>query len=181
MLFSEVKNNLVKDNCYKIGKIFKPHGIDGQLNVSVYVALDEIEKESIIVDINGSLIPFFVDFKVSRFNDNSGIIKLIDVDTKEQAKLLNDCNIYLPKSELKNIEEVLVDFENFIIGYILKDAENEIIGEILDFIDDNKNPVYIVEYKDDEIYLPIHSIEILEVDYSMQIVKADVPPTLLEL
>ena len=171
MLFSEGKNNLVKDNCYKIGKIFKPHGIDGQLNVKIYVALDEIEKESIIVDINGSLIPFFVDFEVSRFNDNSGIIKFLDVNTKEQAKALSDCSIYLPKSELKNIEEVLVDFENFVIGYVLQKADNEEVGAILDFIDDNKNPVYIVEYNDDEIYLPIHSIQILKVDSRGDIYK----------
>ncbi|MBN2663133.1 MAG: hypothetical protein JXR68_05745 [Bacteroidales bacterium] len=181
MLFNEAKNNLNFDNCYKIGKIFKPHANKGQVSAKIFVALEILKLESVFVEMNKNLIPFFIDYSMSSFNNASAIIKFIGIDNMESSKIFSSNNVYFPKIQLPDIEDFLTDFENFIIEYLLYTSDNKLVGKILEFIDDNKNPLFVVEYKNADVLLPIFSIEIIEADFQNQKIIANIPQSLLEL
>jgi len=180
MLFNEAKNNLDFSNCYKVGKIFKPHANKGKISASLLIALNELKLESIFVEINKNLIPFFIDYSNSSINDTSAILKLKNVDFY-RAKIFKNNNIYIPKNKLSKIKEYITDFENFVIGYELFDSKKNKIGEILDFIEDNNNPIFVVEYKNSDVFLPIFSIEIINTDFTNRKIIAEIPQSLLDL
>lgn len=181
MSFVEAKKNLNFDNCFKIGEILKPHANKGQVSAKIYVALEILKLESVFVDMNKNLIPFFIDYSMSSFNDSAAIIKFKGIDSIESSKIFNSNDVYFPKLQLPNLEEVLIDFENFVVGYSLCNSEKKIIGEILEFVDDNKNPLFVVEYKNSDVLLPVLSIEIIETDFLNKKIFANIPQSLLEL
>ena len=51
-----------KENCQKIGTIIKAHGVKGELIVQFDVEIFETlrETESIFIEIDGYLVPFFL-------------------------------------------------------------------------------------------------------------------------
>lgn len=181
MLFNEAKKTLDFDNCFKIGKIYKPHGTKGQINCNFYIDLEKIKKESVFVEINKSLIPFFIDYNQSSFNENNAIVKFFDIDDIDATKIFSNNNVFIYKFDVEPIEEYLTDFENFVVGYVLFDENENEIGEILEFIDDRKNPLFVVEYKSEDVLIPVFSIEILEANFMNQKITAKIPESLLNL
>jgi len=87
-------------NCFRIGQIVKAHGIKGE----VVLEMDEehpeefSELESVFVEINQKLVPFFiVDIQAS---GKRAIIKFEDIETVEETKLLLRKQVFVSSDQL---------------------------------------------------------------------------------
>ncbi len=182
MTFEEAKKNLEIDNCFYAGYISRSHGYKGQFSSKIFFDLQNIKTESILVEINKLLIPFFIDFKKSNFDSVPQIIKFIEIDSIEEANFLSGKRLFIP-SELidDNIDEYLLDRENFVVGFSIIDKKIGSIGEIINFIDDRKNPLFTVEYKDSNQFIPLNSISIEKIDYKNKLIYCSIPDNILEL
>ena len=51
------------DDCYQLGNVVKTHGLRGELVIFLDVDHPELyqEMESVLVDMNGKLVPFFIE------------------------------------------------------------------------------------------------------------------------
>jgi len=178
MLFSEAEQNLIIDNCYKIGQIVKPHAQKGQLNAKIFVDLEEINQESVLVEIDKYLVPFFIDYKLCNFDAQSPIIKFNGIDKIEQAKKFGRNNLFLPKHFIPNPDDLIIDWENFVIGFTLTDEKTKKTGKIIDFIDENKNPLFILDHNGNTVLIPVNSIEIIDANYDSKSIVAIIPDSL---
>ena len=99
-----------KDHFY-LGKIIKLHGYEGKL--SLYLDTDEPEEyydmDVVHLDINGSLVPFFIE-SLSLLN-NKAVVSFMDIDSIEKAEQtvikitvirVIRTGILLPKTYLNN-------------------------------------------------------------------------------
>ena len=82
------------DACYQLGYVIKKHGTKGE--VSVYLDVDYPEEytnlESVFVETNQKLVPFFID--TNQIRDNKAVIRFEDVDTQDQAAELKSKKLY---------------------------------------------------------------------------------------
>src|SRR6187200_2347240 len=93
------------ENCFVLGYITKPHGISGevQAHFEAESPKEYSELESVFVEINKKLIPFFID-SIS-INKSKAIIKFEDVDSVEEASEFAGKKLFLPVEALPELEE----------------------------------------------------------------------------
>ena len=181
MTFDEAKENLQIDNCLYTGYISKTHGYKGQFSSKIFFNIQNIKMESILVEINKLLIPFFVDFKKSNFDSSKPIIKFKEINSIEEANYLSGKKLFIPSKLIDNIEEYLLDWENFVVGFSIVDKKMGTIGEIINFVDDRKNPLFSIEYKDSNQFIPLNSIIVEKTDYKNKLIYCSIPDNILEL
>ncbi len=179
MFFKEAAEIFRKENCFKIGKIIKPHANKGALNLELFVDLKKIKKESVFVETDNYLVPFFIDYEKSFFSKTNGRIKFLYIDTIEQAKNLSGKDIYMPKKKIEKIEEIITEKKYFILNFFIYNLKEEFIARIVDFLKDQKNFIYIIERSGKEFYLPYNFFANAKTDYKNKKIYIDIAQDLV--
>ena len=82
-----------KETVYKIGRIGKPHGVDGEVSFHFDDdVFDRTDADYLILDMDGILVPFFMDeyrFKT----DETALVRFEDVTTQDKARTLTVCDV----------------------------------------------------------------------------------------
>jgi len=165
-----------------IGKIKKSHGVKGELRVQIeaHFMPDFSKAKLLFLGNEQSCIPYFL---LKFRSEPNLIIKLEDVDSKEQADALGKQAILLPESEISHIEiEAAVEAtgNNFLIGYELR-SEEKPIGPILRIDEYPQQDMIICQYQGREVLIPLHEALIKELDEDHKVLTMLIPEGLLEL
>ncbi len=184
MNFSEVKKNLNYESAIRIGEILKPHANKGQLSSKIFVDIDLMNVESIFVEINKYLVPFFIDYSKSNFDIYPQILKLQNINSIEEAKKISNLELFLPQNFSSEIENNINDFGNFVISFGIKNKDTDkFIGHIISFNEDSKNPILEIETdaQSTSILLPLNSIKGIELDILGKELKCSFPAELAQI
>lgn len=169
-----------KEDCYYLGKITKPHGFKG--NLIVHLETDEPElyenMESVFVDTNGMLVPFFFEF-AQIHGANKLLVKFEDTTAEEAEKLINK-DLYLPLESLPELDGTDFYYHE-IIGYTLFDQTNTEVGLIKSINDATAQALFELEIDGKEILVPIVDEWILEVDRENKAILVEIPEGLIDL
>lgn len=85
-----------QEEVYKIGRLGKAHGVKGEVTFQFDDdVFDRTDAEYLILDIDGILVPFFMEEYRFR-SDSLALVKFCDVDTQERASELTGSNVYFP-------------------------------------------------------------------------------------
>src|SRR6056297_1380694 len=89
----------------QLGKVLKSHGKNGEVIINSDLELPEnfTKVESIFLEIEGGLVPFFVEH-IWLKSSQTAILKLEDIDSVEQANELTECDWYLPLDSWEELE-----------------------------------------------------------------------------
>jgi 16S rRNA processing protein RimM len=170
---------LISD-CYKIGYILKPHGLKGEVTISLTPeGPDEFASlETIFVEQNNRLVPFFIES--SSQNGDKVFVKFEDVDSQESADKISKSSLYLPKaSRPKSGRGEFYDDE--IIGFQVEDKEFGELGEVISIEVAGPNKLLAIEYKEKEVLIPVNSPFILSINKSKKKIMVDLPEGFLEI
>lgn len=164
----------------RIGKILKPHGVKGEMAMLCENdCFDRSDCDYLICDMDGILVPFFIDSY--RFKSNSSVlITFDDIDTVEQAERMTGVNIYFPKSQMDE-EDAGCPPEEFLTGYTLIDSHLGIIGTVERIESSTMNILLIVKNEDQEILIPFHEEFIRDVDEDKKTITMELPEGLVLL
>lgn len=172
---------ITQDEVYKIGRIGKPHGIQGEMHFLFDDdVFDRVESDYLILDIDGILVPFFMEEYRFR-GESSALVKFCDIDTQDKARELTNCDVYFPYSLTDE------DPENIrwtqIIGFNLVDTRTQQnIGSVIGIDDNTMNILFEVETPDKKIILvPANEELIEEVNTDNKYISIQVPEGLLDL
>ncbi len=172
---------ITQDEVYKIGRIGKPHGIQGEVHFLFDDdVFDRVESDYLILDIDGILVPFFMEEYRFR-GESSALVKFCDIDTQDKARELTNCDVYFPYSLTDE------DPENIrwtqIIGFNLVDTRTQQnIGSVIGIDDNTMNILFEVETPDKKIILvPANEELIEEVNTDNKYISIQVPEGLLDL
>ena len=112
-----------KEDVYKIGKLGKPHGVKGEVRMLCTDDIfDRVESDSLILEIDGILVPFFMEEYRFR-SDERVLVKFADIDTEAQARELTGCEVYFPREQADRHEGEATWAE--LVGYALVDARRD--------------------------------------------------------
>ena len=170
----------LKDSIY-IGQIAKLHGYKGGVSLFLDVTHPEeyMDMESFFIEIDGILTPFFVEsFKLK--NKGFAAVKFQGVDSEQEARSLLKKKVFIPESELKELDESNF-YDHEVIGYEVEDIVKGEIGKVTAIADLKQNPLLVIEFKDKEILLPIFDGLIVKVDRKLKRLKVKAPDGLIDL
>ncbi|MBU0697042.1 MAG: ribosome maturation factor RimM [Bacteroidetes bacterium] len=168
------------EDCFEIGYITKTRGLKGEVQVSF--TFDEPEKlkiNSVLVEINNKLVPFFVsNYKIPM--PLIGYFNFEDIDHIDKAQAITKKKIYLLnkfKPKKKKGEFLFTD----LIGFTASDQQSGDLGEILEVREYPQQFLATINYKGNEVLIPLNEAFILEIDIPNKKINFDLPDGLLDL
>ncbi len=169
-----------KEDCYLLGKITRKHGLAG--NVVLKLDTDQPEfynkLEGIFLEINGLLVPFFIE-KQQWSKDDTKIITFKNA-TEALVEQSIGKNVFLPLSTLPPLTGKSFYYHE-VVGFQLLDENDTSFGEIETVNDQTAQHYFICKLEGKEIVVPVIKDWILEVNRDSKILKMQLPEGLLEV
>jgi len=169
-----------KQSCFELGYIAKPFGLKGQVTAVFDVDNPTIYKklESVFVETEGTLIPFFVEeLKM----DHQGRITLHfeDVSDIDEAGDLKGCKLFLPLDMLPESKGEDIYLHEY-LGLQVIDNDKE-LGKIIDYNEASAQIILVMEYQSKEILFPLIDEVVTKVDKGANKLFVDLPEGLLDV
>lgn len=170
-----------KEDCFYLGKIAKKFSFKGE--VLLYLDTDEPElyenMESVFVEFNKNLVPFFIENSSLHKNDFLRV-QFEDVDSEEEADSILNCAVYLPLSMLPILEGNQFYFHE-VIGFEIEDKRLGVFGKIVSINDSSAQPLFEVVNGTVEILVPMIDQFLVKIDRENKKVVMDLPEGLVEM
>jgi 16S rRNA processing protein RimM len=170
-----------KEDCFYLGKIAKKFSFKGE--VLVYLDTDEPElyenMESVFVEFNKNLVPFFI--KNSSLHKNDFLrIKFEDVNDEAAADSIMNCGIYLPINMLPKLTGNKFYFHE-VIGFEIEDKRVGVFGVIQSINDSTAQTLFEVLNGNVELLIPMIDQFLVKIDRANKKVIMDLPEGLVEM
>ena len=168
-----------KEDYPVLGIIRKPSGTKGELLLEAEGSIPEdFEKwESIFIEIDGLLVPFFIeDFS---FRSNKTIqLKLEDISNREEAEHYTSFSVFSPLPCNPSEKEQSFDLK----GFEVYDQDDKIVG-VIDFVEEIPgNPLLHVRNAREQIVLiPFHTDMVLDFNNEDKKIRISIPDGLFDL
>ena len=169
------------ENVYWLGTIRKTRGAAGSIVLKLDKKISErfYEMESVFLEIEGLLVPFFIN--VAESLDQKNILLNFDsVETENQCNDLIGCKVYTEFSDVI-IPDKNTSPYNYLKGFTLWDQKYGNVGVITEILFYPDNPVFQVKQDQKEIIVPLHEDLIIEIDSHKKLIKVNLPDGLLDL
>jgi 16S rRNA processing protein RimM len=172
------------EDCYLAGTFTKTHGVKGELVAKKNSELLAKNKlESVLVDIDGGLVPFFIPKNgITPRNHSTVRIVIEDMDTEAKAQRFIGCDIYIP---MKDVPEFIADADdldpNVLIGFLYIDKEKGKLGEIEDIQDYSGNIVLVITVNDREVLIPFADENFIEIDEENKTITMETSEGLIDM
>jgi 16S rRNA processing protein RimM len=170
-----------KDQCFQIGRIAKVHGLRGEVNVVLDVDYPEDYEglEHLFLEQKGRLVPFFLEHFVLQ-PGGKALVKFEDLNSLEQVESLVGLEIFLPLSELPQLEDDQYYFHE-LIGFEVVDENLGLIGPVEIIYDLETQDLLGVTHQGKEVLIPIQDGIIQKVDKAAKKVYCQLPEGLLDI
>ncbi|WP_294211367.1 ribosome maturation factor RimM [uncultured Chryseobacterium sp.] len=169
-----------KEDCYLLGKITRRHGLAG--NVILKLDTDQPELytklDSVFVEINGLLVPFFIAKTAWSKSDS------LNIAFKNSTEALVDQslgkNVYLPLSTLPKLTGKQFYYHE-IIGYSILDENGNDCGVIRSVNDQTAQTYFVTNLDGKEVVIPMIKDWIIEVNREERFIKMQLPEGLIDV
>jgi len=168
------------DECYQLGYVIKNHGLNGEVNVFLDVDFPEEYKEleSVFVEIDNKLVPFFVNQIVIK--GKKAKINFEDVDSLDAAHELKGKSLFLPLKSLPVLDATQFYYHQ-VIEYNIIDKEFGGFGSIADIVTSAHQDLLVIEFNGKEVLVPINDEIIDRVDHKNNELYVNLPEGLLDI
>jgi 16S rRNA processing protein RimM len=138
----------------KAGKISKPYGLQGEVNVILEPrAGNNIEPDSpLFIIIDGQRVPFFVE-EVELVSTEQAIIKFEFLNSLEEAREVSGCALYFDPRQQPEHADKGEDLAT-LVGYIASDKSLGRLGNISDYLPHPMNPLFVIKSEDRDLMIP---------------------------
>ncbi|MFY0599609.1 MAG: 16S rRNA processing protein RimM [Cyclobacteriaceae bacterium] len=167
------------DDCYLLGQLVKTHGLRGEMIANLDVDYPEEYKnlESVFIDQNGKLVPFFLE-SIS-VQSSRAYVAFEDIENVDEASTLVGMSLYLPLDELPKLSDGKYYFHQ-LVGLTLMDGQ-DVVGPVNQIYDLPNNRLLGVDYKGTEVLIPLSEGIIQKVDVKGKEISAQLPDGLLDV
>ena len=173
--------DMQKKDCFYLGKIAKKFSYKGE--VLIWLDTDEPElyeeMESVFVEYNNNLVPFFIESSSLHKNDFLRV-RFEDVKTEAEADDLLGHEVYLPLTMLPKLEGNKFYFHE-VIGFEVEDKTLGTVGIIESVNDTTAQPLFEVKKGDVEILIPMIDQFLIKVDRKNKKIIMNLPDGLIDM
>lgn len=170
---------LISGSLIEIGYSLRTHGVKGflriQFNENIRVLL---KSEALFFLFSENHIPYFIE-EIEYLNNGDTLIKLEDINTKEDAAVL------AKKKVFGNLEYALPDEEEEVdsefIGFSIVDSKAGEIGVIKNVTSMGDYDLVTLHFNERELLLALHPDLILKTDLKKKILFIQAPEGILDI
>lgn len=167
------------DDCFELGYVIKTHGLRGEvqwmLDVDNPAAYTELE--SVFIDINGKLVPFFIESFLPQ--GDKAIVALEDVESLDAAQVLVGKALYLPLAVLPALPDHQYYFHD-LVGMDVWHADR-LIGTVTQVYELPLQNLLAVDHQGTEVLIPLEDAIVTEVNKAERKIRTDLPDGLLDV
>ena len=166
-----------QEEVYKIGRLGKSHGVRGEVSFLFDDdVFDRVDAEYLILDIDGILVPFFIEEYRFR-SDTTALMKFEGIDSQERARELTGCDVYFPRNLAASDDDSIS--WSAIVGFDIIDASTDkSVGRIASIDDSTLNILFCLE---DGHLIPASEDLITQIDQQARTITMHLPAGLLDL
>lgn len=165
-----------------VGKLLKPHGINGEIVASLTCDVDLEALSCIILDIDGIFVPFFLT-GVRPKSSETDLVSIDGIENERQSAALCGRVMYALASDLP-AHDADGDggfYADDLVGYDVV-ANGSFLGKITALEDSTANYLFIIEKADGSgCLIPVADEFIDDINTEIRTVYMDVPEELLHL
>ncbi len=169
-----------KEDCYFLGKITRRHGLQG--NVFLKLDTDQPEMytklESIFVDINGLLVPFFI--AKQSWSKGETLIVSFKNSTEALVDQVVGKDVYLPLSGLPKLTGLKFYYHE-VVGFEIREEDGKSCGIIESINDQTGQHYFVLDLAGKQIVIPIIRDWILELNREEKFLKMSLPEGLMDV
>ncbi len=167
-----------KEECFFLGTISRKHGYKGELNIKLDISSSSFleDVDYLFIDIDNQLVPYFLTslrFKKSML----ALVKFEDISSEEEAKSMIGKEIYLPLTFSPEQE----DLDSQYVNFLAIDYTHGPLGKIIDVQKNSAQSLFVINYQQKEILIPIVDNYIQSVDVQKKEIVLRTPDGLLTL
>jgi 16S rRNA processing protein RimM len=168
------------EDCFVLGSITRTHGNKGGLVLVLETdQADQYKKlESVLLNINEELIPFFIK-SLAVLKQDQFLITLEEIGQDEARQLLGT-EVYLPLTHLPKLSGKQFYYHE-VAGFTAIDKTAGTIGTIDYVLERAVQPVFVIAQGETEFYVPAIDEFIIEINRSKKEVHLDCPEGLLDI
>jgi 16S rRNA processing protein RimM len=169
-----------KEDCFHLGYISKIHGFKGEV---IIISEEEIplqlsETESVFIEINGQLIPFF--FESVQQSNSSAIVKFFDISNEVQSRTLLKKDVFmllslLPIKKSDNVSPASLK------GFTVIDDTHGEIGVVTAVLEMPQQLILEINNGSKNILIPANEDIIHKIDKKRKTIFIDAPDGLIDL
>ena len=169
-----------KQDCFNLGHVSRTVGLKGGLEFFLDVDVPDNYKklESVFIEINEQLIPFFIT--QVQIKKNRAIVQLEGIENINKAEAFVKAALYLPLTKLPPLKGKNFYFHE-IIGFKVIDKIYGDIGMVESILDFPQQNILQIKNGPKEILIPARREFINEVDRGNKIIKMEAPPGLIDV
>lgn len=169
-----------KEECFSLGYIARRVGNHGELGFVLDVddPMRYNKLESVFVELNSSLVPFFIK-KISIKGKNA-TVSFEGVDSIQQAEELTRSGLYLPLSFLPPLKGKKF-YLHEIPGFTAIDIKHGELGPITGVLDFPQQAIFQIQMGKHEVLVPAKEEFIVSIDREKKIVSLQTPDGLIEI
>lgn len=181
-ILSDLRGPMNQDACFLLGKITKPFSFKGE--VVLWMDVDDpeayLEVRTLWIPQQGILVPYGVEHL--RTNRDRFVVRLADVTTEDQAKMLSGKDVWLPLSEMAPLPEGKFYFHEVQSWTAVDRSTGKAIGTILHVVDQGAYPMLEVDFGEGNVgFVPLPEHVQVEVQREAQTLVVDLPDGLLDV
>ena len=170
-----------KADCFHLGHVAKLHGYKGEVSLFLDVTnpSDYTKIESLYIEINDQLTPFFIESFILK-NHPFALVKFEGVDNENDAKIIDHKDLYLPATFLKQLSGTNF-YDHEVVGFKCIDGNYGEVGIIQGVIDLSINPLLQIMNGEKEVLVPLIKNLVTKVDRENKELHIVAPVGLIEI
>jgi 16S rRNA processing protein RimM len=171
---------MTKAECFNLGYISKRSGNHGELTFVLDVdnPMRYNKLESVFLDINKSLVPFFI--KRIQIRGNNATVQLEGIDSIDKAEELLKSSLYLPLTFLPALTGKKFYFHE-LPGYTVHDKHQGDIGVVEEVLDFPQQAIFKIKHGSFEILVPAKEEFIIRIDRNKKHLEIEAPEGLIDI
>ena len=171
-----------KSDVFPIGKLYKPHGISGEITFGFTSdVFDRTESPYWVLEMDGILVPFFVESYRFR-SENTALVHLEGIENEAQARELSNKDVFYPVKYAEDDEPGDQEGEwSFYTGFKVFEATAGYLGEVAEVDDSTLNVLFRITREGRELLMPVAEEFFTDINTKKREMHVKLPEGLLEL
>ncbi|MFH1134457.1 MAG: ribosome maturation factor RimM [Pseudomonadota bacterium] len=164
-----------------LGRLARPHGVHGEIKVRLFVeSLDAFGQLRKIYLRQGNREKRAVEVEEVRFHQDSILLKIRGVSSREQARELTGTEVLIERDLLPELSEDEYYWTD-LIGLLVFDRAGKKLGPVVNMLATGADDLLVLEIDGREVFIPFRNEMVIEVDPAGGKIIVDPPQGLLDL
>jgi 16S rRNA processing protein RimM len=173
--------NKTPEDLVPLGKVIKPHGLNGELKVFLYNSESKTFTKGLKVWFNIADQYRCYNLNSIKGSINNKIIQLKEISNIDETVNLVKKEIFVSRYDFAELDKDDKFYLSDLIGFKVIDENDNEYGKVIDILNTAASDIIIIDYKNKEIMIPAVDQYVALFDFENKLIKVNDIKSFIEL